>query len=120
MLGFLLALSIATPATDQHHTGGLLNGYAWIAMSDENRSFYTAGFAEGAIRSQSKSPDFDCDCTLGQMVEGVSAVYADQKNRAIPIVYAWHLFAMKLNGAAKGKVDAETRRYRANAATLKR
>jgi hypothetical protein len=103
------AATVRTPDAI-YYTSGLLNGYAWMEFNEGNRTYYIIGFEEGAIRFDRQSKEFDCECSVKQISDDLTAIFRDNEIRRMPIVFAWRLVVMKANGASQQAVNAEKTR----------
>jgi hypothetical protein len=116
---FLVAIACSAafaqkPQTHPTHaegtTYGVINGRVWNAISNDAKSFYLIGVAEGIIR---ESPAvFKKKYTVGTLSTeevriAIDRFFAEPENLLIPAIDALRIVAMKINGALQPEIDKE-------------
>lgn len=112
LIGAFAASAALPPPND--YTGGILNGRAWLSMTDSQRSMYLTGFAEGIKVSNGGTipSQYVCRaCRVDEMREGVTRVYSDPVTRSLPIAQALQLYILKANGANKKAYEQKVSEY---------
>ena len=107
---FVLALIASAAQADQAE----LNGNMWLTLSIGQKTFYTAGFLDGMSygipyggAALSRQTNKFVKITPQQIIDGFDKLYADYRNRRIPMVFAMDVVIDSINGES----DANTEKH---------
>lgn len=118
----VLLLTISTSLIadeDPTTTAGVTNGRGWKAMSATSRLWYIVGASDLILlattreRVEGRSGDtvgsmFQCACTNGEILDGITAFYAADPIRApITVTAAWLFYVERTKGTPPEKIEKE-------------
>lgn len=94
LLGAVLLLASVSPVLgqDNRFSQGLMNGYMWRQMSEEDRAYYVAGVVEASsLLGDNPSRPVNteaCRCKAGDLMDGTTRFYKtmDERWLRLPIV----------------------------------
>lgn len=101
---------------DSQQTWGAKNGRAWDKMSNLMRLAYVLGmddtvkfYAVASDTSKSSAYDyFRCStCTVGEIIDGITAIYSAPERKILPIPIAAVIYFKKAKGAAAADTESE-------------
>jgi hypothetical protein len=91
--GFVLLLtSFSSFAQDNRFSQGLMNGYMWRQMSEEDKAYYVAGVVEASSllgENPNRPVNLEkCRCKAGDLMDGATKFYKTMEQRwmRLPIV----------------------------------
>jgi hypothetical protein len=91
-------------------------------MDSTSKLYFVVGFAEALSASgvaEAVQAKYLSGATLGETVKGLDQFYEDPANAAIPVMMAFHVFALKVKGATPEDLAAEVAELRRIAARVR-
>lgn len=118
---FLLAIvcMLALPSLgfgeiEDEQTYGFANGRMWAKLTDPQRTSFVIGLSDGLTAPPAR-PDiqlYTCDCTFGELKDGISALYAsDPAYARVPILMMFRLQVAKTKGVTREQIEKQITEY---------